>query len=607
MTPRVEKLILGGMNEQTIHLLDPLQAQHIAAGEVVERPANIVKELIENSLDAGANRLTVHIEKAGKTSICVTDDGSGMSRTDAQLCFARHATSKLTSVHQLMSLTTFGFRGEAMASIAAVGEITLTTRRTQDLLGTRVTYSHGRYVDTTEVACPAGTTLSVDNLFGSVPVRRTFLKQDETEWNQIQSVVQGLALTHQSVHFTLYKDGEIALEAAATTKLKDRLTQLFGHSLAAQMVTVSHESNGVHISGMISTPPYARYGKELMFFWVNNRLIKNNDIARAIVKGYLQSLPPGKYPAAFLALSLDPSQVDVNIHPRKEEIRFTKPGVVASVLQEAVTQALNQALNTALAPTPKAPAPAPYSWQPLSGGAPLPLFSVPLSAATSPAPAAAPLLPPLPAAFALPETAAAQLPITTQEATVIGQLFATYILIQQEESLILVDQHAAHERILYHQYTARFTKKEGTTLLFPEVVALASRELVQHLLRAQDFFTDQGITFVQSGPQHLTITSAPPQLQKEGLAAILLDAADFIATHTALHEELFRQKLNEHVHSHLACKLAVKAGDVLDQAAMRELISQLLKTPNRFMCVHGRPTMWPISRLDLEKRFRRRS
>ena len=598
------------MNEHKIHFLDPLEAQHIAAGEVVERPANIVKELIENSLDAGADAIIIKIEKAGKKSITISDNGCGMSRGDAERCFARHATSKLTSVHELMSLATFGFRGEALASIAAVGEVTLTTRRAQDLLGTTVTYTHGRHTGTTESGGPTGTTLSDKNLFATVPVRRTFFKQDETEWNQIQSVVQGLALTHQTVSFMLYKDEALVLEAPQASSLKDRITQLFGHTVAAQMINVSHQGSGLCISGMISRPPYARYGKELLFFWINNRLIKNNDIARAIVKGYLQALPLGKYPAAFLSLSLDAAQVDVNIHPRKEEVRFTKPGVVASTIQEAITAALNNAINTTLGspPAQKQPIPA-FTFSPQLASMPplthsasaqqaVAIFSAPVPEhrTTHPTPTAAttPTIAPLPEPF-------------LEKPIIIGQLFATYILIQQEEAFILIDQHAAHERVLYHHYTTRFTQKEGTSLLFPEVVHCASAELVAHLINAQDFFNDQGITFIQSGPRHLTITSAPPQLQKEGLSAVILDAADFIASHATLDRQLFRQKLNEHVHSHLACKLAVKAGDVLDTAAMSNLVEQLLKTPDRFMCIHGRPTMWPISRVELEKRFRRRN
>ncbi|MDQ5940337.1 MAG: mismatch repair protein MutL [Candidatus Dependentiae bacterium] len=343
------------MKAQKIHLLDPLQAQQIAAGEVVERPANIVKELIENSIDAGATVITVRIEKAGKQLISVTDNGCGMNSLDAARCFARHATSKLTNVDQLTSLETFGFRGEALASIAAVGIVSLTTKEQDEpLLGTKISYHHGLYQGSTEVACPAGTSIVIKDLFGTLPVRKTFLKQDETEWNQIQAVVHGIALTHLNVSFVLYKDGERAIEAPAVTTLKDRITQLWSHTLSAQLTPLTFNDREITVEGLVSLPPYARYGKDLIMFWVNNRLVKNSEIARAITKGYLQSLPPGKYPAAFLAITIDPATVDVNIHPRKEEVRFTKPGVVTTCIQKGITCALEAAVSR-LAASPAVP------------------------------------------------------------------------------------------------------------------------------------------------------------------------------------------------------------------------------------------------------------
>ncbi|MDQ5890275.1 MAG: mismatch repair protein MutL [Candidatus Dependentiae bacterium] len=622
------------MKTQKIHLLDPLQSQHIAAGEVIERPANIVKELIENSIDAGATLITVRIEKAGKQLITIADNGCGMSDVDAKHCFARHATSKLRTVEQLTTLTTFGFRGEALASIAAVGIVTLTTKeQTEPLLGTQITYHHGILQETKEVACPAGTTIVIKDLFGSLPVRKTFLKQDETEWHQIQSVVNGIALTNLSIGFTLYKDGEAVLNAPAANSLKDRITQLWNHTLSAQLTPLIATSRGISVEGLISLPPYARYGKELIMFWVNNRLVKNSEITKAIAKGYLQSLPAGKYPAAFLSITLDPAQVDVNIHPRKEEVRFTKPGVVSSCIQEAVTAALNEAVTRRISagslPVPSTPPtgilPDPFG-EPPAAPSPRPWQNSFTNYTTDPTPPVIthartdqqPVARHTPISF-MPPTHTAPVDstpeprithinptVTLNRCVIIGQLFSTYILIERDDELIIVDQHAAHERILYHQFTNQFTNKEGTQLLFPETITFETPQAVTSLCTVAEFFVSQGIAFAQTGPMHLTVTSAPPQLQKESLAHVLKDAADFIDTHDTLDREVFRQKLNEHVHSHLACKLAVKAGDRLDTQAMEQLVTQLLATPNRFMCIHGRPTMWPISRAELEKKFRRR-
>ncbi len=607
--------ILRGMKTQKIHLLDALQAQQIAAGEVVERPANIVKELLENSIDAGATVITIIIEKAGKKLISISDNGSGMNRHDAELCFARHATSKIVSVDQLNALETFGFRGEALASIAAVGLVTLTTKEhTEPLLGTQVIYTHGVHTSTTAIACPPGTTIRISNLFDTLPVRKTFLKQDETEWHAIQSVVHGMALTHQSITFTVVKDGETVITAPTVSQLTDRITQLWNHNLTAQLTPINYTARGITITGLISRPPYARYNKDLIMFWVNNRLVKNSDITRSITKGYLQSLPIGKYPAAFIAIDLDKSSVDVNIHPRKEEVRFTHPGVVATCIQDAVTQTLEQSVTSRLQPIITAHH---YSDAQLPPTRTMPLpFIAPHTEPVFPVSSNQPLLMPIspPPAHSMHTTTATaaayeqhQVVAPDREAfTIIGQLFKTYILIESNDELIMIDQHAAHERILYHEYTTRFTGKEGTNLLFPETITLPSPGAVNALISVTDFFNDQGITIVQTGPQQITITTAPPQLQKEGLGSILSDAADFVLTHEALDTVSFRQKLNEHVHSHLACKMAVKAGDILTTTTMHQLVAALLATPNRFMCVHGRPTMWPISKAECEKRFKRR-
>jgi len=600
------------MQHKKIKIIDPIHAQQIAAGEVIERPANIVKELLENALDAGSSVITIRIEKAGKQLISITDNGCGMSADDAVLCFARHATSKLSTIDDLMHLSTFGFRGEALASIASVAQVTLTTKEHTDQgLGSRIIYTQGVPRSTERIACPSGTTITIEHLFATLPVRKTFLKQDETEWNQIQSIVYGIALTHPSLHITLIKDGQATLIAGSVLSIKERITQLWGHSLTTNLTPVSATERGITITGLTSLPPYARYGKDLIMFWVNNRLVKNSDITRAITKGYLHSLPAGKYPATFLSISLDSHLVDINIHPRKEEVRFTHGGILTTCVQQAITQALESAVSHRLHPVPAPIITHMYTphQAPVSTAQPLPprgdyehLSRSIISQQTFHT------IPPSPSLNTQPApTREHPQQIASQPFRIIGQLFTTYILIELQEELILIDQHAAHERILYHQYTTTFTGKEGTRLLFPETVVLPSSQTAAMLLEARTFFTDQGIEFEQTGPHHLTISSCPPQLQKESLSSVLLDAADFISTHHALDSTLFRQKLNEHVHSHLACKMAVKAGDTLDTDAMQQLITQLLATPNKFMCVHGRPTMWPVSKHDVEKRFKRRN
>lgn len=612
-----------------IHTLSPQLAHKIAAGEVIERPANIVKELLENSIDAGATSITIRIEKAGTQLIEISDNGCGMDRDDAQACFSRHATSKLHAVDELMHLSSFGFRGEALASVAAVSKVTLHTKpqESNEPLGTTITISDSVIASVDDYAGAAGTTISIADLFYNVPVRKKFLKQDETEWNQIQQIVWGLCVTHQSVGCKLYRDGKLVLNAPAVKSLKDRLTQVWGHNISSNLVSLSsplkESKHGITITGMTSNPNFWRYGRHNMFFFVNERLVKNNELSKALMKGYRNVLPPGRFPAACLFIEIDKEKVDVNIHPRKEEVRFTHPQAVATQLAQQVTQTLEEYVSNMLAGRGKVeePAPAPFQERSISdpGQARMterakePVFS------TLAAPIAPPITAPQKQAVSLPtplpvpqpvakiqETAQQPITHTATPPRIIGQLFATYIIMESgdDDAVIMVDQHAAHERILYHQFSHKFTNKEGTRLLFPELIplpAVALKALLQH----RGFFANQGIEIEQGGPDQLAVLSTPPRIQKESLRDFMRDCADFIATHESLDTEQFAKQLNEHVHSHMACKSAIRAGDVLDVERMQEVVTQLLSTPNRFICVHGRPTMWTMTRSELAKKFRR--
>lgn len=645
-----------------IHTLSPELAHKIAAGEVIERPANIVKELLENSIDAGSTQIIIRIEKAGTQLIEISDNGCGMDRADAQACFSRHATSKLHAVDELMHLSSFGFRGEALASIAAVSKVTLCTKpqESSDPLGTTITISDSAISSVADYVGSAGTTIRIADLFYNVPVRKKFLKQEETEWNQIQQIVWGLCLTHQEVGCKLYRDGRLVLNAPAVTSLKDRLTQVWGHNISSNLINltppVKESKHGITITGMTSNPNFWRYGRHNLFFFVNDRLVKNNELSKALMKGYRSVLPPGRFPAACLFITMDTEKVDVNIHPRKEEVRFTHPQAVATQLAQQATRTLEEYVSNMLAgrgkmaqtstPLPATPAPAmassPTHAQPIIQAQPVtpapsevqntppaahsfaslkePVFSALNTPVAPPAPAVTPVKTPLkrevqpisldPRLRESDRTGSetVQQPIT-QVATppcIIGQLFATYIVMEStdDDTVIIVDQHAAHERILYHQFSHKFTNKEGTRLLFPELIPLSAAAL-QSLLQHQAFFSSQGIEIEQGGPDQLAVLSTPPRIQKESLQEFMRDCADFIQQHESLDTEEFAKQLNEHVHSHMSCKAAIRAGDVLDVKRMQELVTQLMSTPNRFICVHGRPTMWTMTRSELAKKFRR--
>ncbi len=324
-----------------IHQLPPHEAQKIAAGEVVERPANALKELLENALDAGATQISVYIEDAGKQLIRIVDNGCGMSPEDAQLCYKLHTTSKVTSIDDLEKIQTFGFRGEALASISAVSKVTLITKEQEAQQGIKHALEQGNITKETTVPCTTGTDIQVHDLFYNIPARKKFLKKRETEWRHIIQLFQAFCLDYHVIHFKLFSEGKQVHNCPPAQNLTDRLTQLWGHSSAQHMIPVEkqHKQQSVTVTGAVSNHHYVRYDRNHLFFFVNKRWVKNHTLARALLKGYLNVLPPARYPAACIHIEIDPALVDINIHPRKEEVQFLHPRIVETLIQQAVREA----------------------------------------------------------------------------------------------------------------------------------------------------------------------------------------------------------------------------------------------------------------------------
>ena len=629
-----------------IKILAPDQALKIAAGEVIERPANMVKELLENAIDAGATRIALEVLKAGKERIKIVDNGCGMSPDDARMCFLPHATSKITSIDQLESVASFGFRGEALASISSVSKVTLSTRTTQEQVGYCLEYTEGKVVKESDVACNVGTTLCIDDLFYNVPVRKKFLKHDETEWNQIHALFQAFCLSHQSVSFSLSHQHKMVHNVPAAKNLIQRITQLWDFNFSQQLIELVHVEKTaawLTIKGYVSQHHFWRYGKQNIFIFVNNRWIKNPDLVKAIVKGYYNVLPPGKYPAACIFITVDPSMVDINCHPKKEEVRFIKPNTVETALTMAVKKALEDHASSKLVSSghdkiqstdsltdslyddelmhsvaepaaaytsslvqPQASAQSQSLQQERLQFTPPPIFFSHAQPSVVKAPVdSAVLLHTAPQQVVAREVEHRDVDAhKIINGKIIGQLFNTYIMIDQGDTLLMIDQHAAHERILYERYMTRFEEKHGSQLLFPVVVAL-SKEQCALVLGAREFFCAQGIELDQIGPQEIIIKTTPPDIGDANVKEFITEAALFMQEHEALDQELFRKKLNEHVHSHMACKAAIKAGDALTVEQMVTLVRDLSVTQKRFICIHGRPTMWSIKKLELDKHFRR--
>jgi len=606
---------------QKIKILPPATALKIAAGEVIERPAHVVKELVENSLDAGATSISVFIKKAGKELIRIVDNGCGMSKADAELCFLPHATSKIATLDDLETVASFGFRGEALASIAAISKVVLLTKQqstSDNALGLRISWSDSVLQECQEVACASGVDIQIHDLFFNTPVRKKFLKADETELNAIKTIIQAYALANQNILFKLFFDDVCVLHAPPVTSLKDRIAQVWDLVLAQSMrpLIAQEQNSPVTISGVISHPHLLRYNRANIAFFVNKRWVKNNELSKALMKGYLNVLPPNKFPAAVIFIDVDPRLVDVNIHPKKEEVKFAQPSSVYTPLATLVKNSLEDGVTASVTQSIAKTVERPFSLTPTAHHAeeflssqaktwdPLPFVQKSTSLSTNTLP---PLDRPL---FTLPTTIVKQTPIQAPESQpltlgrIIGQVLATYILVEGESELVVIDQHAAHERVLYEQLAKQFEPGQGTALLFPEVIELTQQQ-TSLILKHQEFFGSQGIALERWSDTSIVVRTTPPAVRGQSIKELVHDVVEFIEEHDALDWSLWNNKLLEHMHGQMACKGAVKAGDILPIEQMKQLLKDLVTCNNRFICVHGRPTMWKISQNELEKQFRR--
>jgi DNA mismatch repair protein MutL len=658
-----------------IKQLPPHEAQKIAAGEVVERPANIVKELIENAIDANATRIAVYVEDGGKQLIRIVDNGCGMDTTDAQLCFDRHATSKITHVSELETIDTFGFRGEALASIASVSVITLMTKEEHALEGTKVVVNANSITEINSVACVTGTDITVQNLFFNVPARKKFLKATQTEWRAIQLLFNAFCFDYPHIHFLLFSDGKQVLNCPSVASLQNRALQIWESQSLLRSSSYEGQANNhllnLHViekdfslSGVISDHQYYRYDRSSIYFFVNKRWVKNQHISNAFIKGYANVIPAGRYPAGIIHITVPVHEVDINIHPRKEEVKFLHPRRIEQALQQAVKNALEKNLSQHLkkdvtfksAPSfAEATAGRPaYDFKPFDFDLPFTYSQYPSFRARPELvegyPRAlentAPFTPFAPFDPASAEASAGRQAFTTEQSRsiktneneslidntintsssvidsspfvlslsketntkvpgLIGQYNTTYILVEKEDGLFLVDQHAAHERILYELFSQRFEEVATIQLLFPHIITLSPHDIsiiTPHL----DIFTNNGIIIEQCASDQLRIESLPVHLKDQSLDDIIKETIAWITESNVLDQQELKKMLNNKLQAQMACKAAVKAGDILTQEKMEQLLHDLEKTANRFSCPHGRPTGWLLSLHEIEKKFKRR-
>ena len=583
-----------------IALLPDVVANRIAAGEVVERPASVVKELLENALDAGARAVAVAIEAGGKTLIRVADDGEGMGREDALLALDRHATSKIRSADDLVGIATFGFRGEALPSIAAVSRFELETADASGEVGTRLVATGGLVSAIEDAVRQSGTTVVVRSLFFNTPARRKFLRSARSETRAAIEAVTALALALPPLGVSMLADGKQVIEALPAPSLAERVAQLLGRRFAATLLPVAHEAGGFRIAGLVQRPAEATPTGRAAYLFVNGRPFRDPFLVRAAERGYRSTVPAGSRPSVILVLEVPAADVDVNVHPAKLEVRFRDRYGLEAAVEEAVHRALGDLVSAAPLGGP--------------GSGALPWEHQAVSSATWPRAGAAPELPGFgpgegeaddaeAGAEAGEAGAPAEAPLAQSPPRVLGQVHATYILVEAPDALLIVDQHSAHERILYERTMRVLASQEdgAQKLLFPLTLQFTPGELDAVEAHA-DLLARLGYEIEGFGGASLIVHAVPAPHARFDAERCLRDVvADLAGGRFGGLASPF-----ERFASTFACRAAIKAGQVLTEQEMRELVDRLFASELPAHDVHGRPTIVQLPKAELERRFGRR-
>ncbi len=560
-----------------IRVLDDATVDKIAAGEVVERPASVVKELIENSLDSGAGSVSVSVEDGGRKTVSVKDDGCGMSREDARAAFQRHATSKISSIDDLQRLSTYGFRGEALASIAAVSKVTLRTREHGSDEGTEISLEGGKVTSVSTVGCPPGTEITVHDLFQNVPARRKSMKGKGVELAHCRDVVVNYTLTRAGIAFSLRSDGEPSLVHSSAEGMKGSLASAFGPRVAENMLAGEADDKGVRVEAYLGRLEHSKSSPSDLRLFVNDRPVRSQRLVSAVVAGYGSKLMKDRYPLGVIRLFADPAEVDFNVHPAKREVRFSDESAVSEVVKSCAARTVEGPDLTYQYDLTKFS----QSFGPVSG--------IPDTEVVRTVQKALEVEP----AHGKREVHPIIVPL--------AQVMNTYILAESRGNLLLIDQHAAAERVVYESILGSLeTGKEiSQTLLTPLVVHLSPSE-EKTLEENREALESTGFKVEGFGKGAFALRSIPTVLGvAQGESAfrnILGDLANLAP----------ERKLGLDVIWRVACHTAIRAGESLSQSQMRQLIAELVATKSPFTCEHGRPTMIVLSPADLEKLFKRR-
>ncbi len=591
-----------------IRLLPEEVAARIAAGEVVERPASVIKELVENSLDAGATRLEVETRAGGRTLIRVRDNGQGIPKDEVALAFRRHATSKLETAQDLEHIHTLGFRGEALASIASVSRVTCTTRHAEEPVGTRLRLEGGKLISQQALGWPQGTELRIEDLFYNVPARLKFLRAERTERKHIDAFLTRYAIAYPHIAFTVTHDGRQMLLTAGRGNVREALLEVYGADLGSSLLEIPpvFAENTIQVRGFVGPTTVHRANRGYITLFVNGRWIQDLRLTYAVIQAYHTLLPVKRYPVAFVMITLPAEEVDVNVHPAKTEVRFRNGDEVFRAVQRAVRSTVMDEAPAAASWQAPAPEPAhPTLRQQLAALRPAPQqATLPDLPSARPSPATRPETQPEP----LPATVHPPEPFTTAPRRlpplrVVGQVSTMFIIAEGPDGLYLIDQHAAHERILYEQMIAAWRSGNIPTqaLLEPAVVTLPADDAarLEPLLPALHTL---GVTVEPFGGSSFLVRGLPAHWRDVDPQTLLADLAANAESHAPSPVQM---ELEEMLVRRICKKLAVKGGQILSREEMERLVQDLERTENPRTCPHGRPTIIQISLEQLAHQFGR--
>ncbi len=615
-----------------IKVLPDAVANQIAAGEVVERPASVVKELLENSLDAASTSLRIEVEAGGRRLIRIADNGVGMMRDDALLAFERHATSKLTTVHDLEKIATLGFRGEALPSIASVSRLTLETRARGESHGTRVEINGGKLIQCEDAGLPDGTVITVRDLFYNVPARKKFLRSEQTELAHIASLITHYSLAHPDKSFELRHNATPLLEVTPVATARERIFQVFGSQILDDLVEVGPDvkqlllpeggAKEFRLGGFVSKPHVQKLNRNSIYLFVNGRLIRDRLLLHALTSAYHNLIPPASYPFAVLFVDCDHSEVDVNVHPSKTEVRFRHSSFLHDFVRDSIRQRLMESKPVSSLPLPDFnPQPAaalPYSefTQRIESGAPeiyQPIIPLdPPAEALPPLSNAAPL--PLPTRLRIPDTHGPLPPgsyalndadslSSLGDLRPLGQIHNSFIIAAGRDGLWIIDQHVAHERILFEQVLRQFAghRRQSQQLLMPIVLELTIAQQLEYA-RIGDELNRSGFDTEPFGNRTIAIKSAPAGLGPGDIEKVIFEILDIA------EKELRRasvEDLRRNIAASVACRAAIKINMPLDQQKMDWLLQELAKCDYPMACPHGRPIALRYSTRDILRGFHR--